>query len=205
MLRLSPKPPRGFTLIELVVGIAVLSTVIAMTAPGLSLWIKNMSIRGTAEALLNGLQMTRTEALRRNTVVRFQLTTTLDADCTLNVNGPHWVISRDVAQGLCGAAPSETTAPRLIRSHDGAQTGGSQTLIDTGESQFAFNGLGRLVSPVTNTSILVSGQGGQGDCAPNGKGERCLRIAIGMGGGIRMCDPALTSIKPTDPQACPVS
>jgi type IV fimbrial biogenesis protein FimT len=199
MLRPPPKSPRGFTLIELAIGIVILSVIIVMAMPSLSLWIRNMGIRGTAESLLSGLQLARTEALRRNTIVRFQLTTTLDGACALSTNGPHWIISRDAATGLCATAPSETDAPRLIRFHDGAQAGGNQTLIDAGDSQFAFNGLGRLVSPDTDTDILVAGLGGQDDCAPDGKEERCLRIEVSTGGSIRMCNPSLPN---TNPQGC---
>ncbi|MDR2614572.1 MAG: GspH/FimT family pseudopilin [Candidatus Accumulibacter sp.] len=200
MLRPSSRLPRGFTLIELVIGISILSILIAMAAPSFSRWIMNMGIRGTAGSLLDGLQLARSEALRRNTTVRFQLTSTLGNDCALSTSGPHWIISRDLAENLCGTAPSETEAPRLIRSHDGEQAGGSRALIDAGQSLFAFNGLGRLASPAAN--ILVSGPDGVGNCTPNGKDERCLRIEISSGGGVRMCDPALTSTNPNDPQAC---
>ncbi|MDR2786880.1 MAG: GspH/FimT family pseudopilin [Candidatus Accumulibacter sp.] len=196
MLKFPLKPARGFTLVEMVIGISILSILIAMAVPSFSLWIRNMGIRAAAESLLSGLQLARSEALKRNTVMRFQLMDTLDGGCAPTASGPHWVISRDDAEGKCDAAPSETAAPRIVQFYDG-RVHGKQTLIDAGANLFTFNGLGRLTSPAAN--ILVSGIKGKDECASEGKDDRCLRIEATAGGSIRLCDPALPA---TDPQGC---
>ena len=197
MLSPALKPARGFTLVEMMIGLALLAILITMAAPSFSLWIRNMGIRATAESLLSGLQLARAEALKRNAATRFQLMSTLDGGCTLSANGPHWVVSHDDAVGLCGAAPSDTDEPRIVRRYDASQAGGRQTRISAGQSLFTFNGLGRLTSPSAN--ILVSGSEGQGACASEGGGARCLRIEVSAGGDVRLCDPALPN---TDPQGC---
>ncbi|MDR0378643.1 MAG: GspH/FimT family pseudopilin [Candidatus Accumulibacter sp.] len=189
---------RGFTLIELVIGVAILAILIALAAPGFSSWIRDVGIRTTAGTLLDGLQLARSEALKRNTLIRFQLTSTVDGSCAPSTSGPHWIVSRDDATGLCHVAPSDTDTPRAVRVHDGTQAGGRNTLINATQATFIFNGLGRFTSSAA--SILVSGAAGEGDCAHAGSGnDRCLRIEVSPGGSIRMCDPALPS---TDPQAC---
>jgi type IV fimbrial biogenesis protein FimT len=50
------------SLIELVVSLVIIGSLLALAAPNYTAWIQNTKIRTTAEAMLNGLQMARTEA-----------------------------------------------------------------------------------------------------------------------------------------------
>jgi type IV fimbrial biogenesis protein FimT len=198
---------RGFTLIELMVGLTIMAILLALAVPNFANWIRNAGIRTGADAIVSGLQLARTEALKKNTIMHFQLTTSVDNGCSLSTSGPHWVVSRDSAVGACGAAPVVNDhddsgvplpPPRIVQTYDGNQANGNKTLITAGASAFNFNGLGRLSSPAGGASILVTGLDA-GDCvAANGK-TRCLQIKVTPGGEIRMCDPALPS---TDTQAC---
>jgi type IV fimbrial biogenesis protein FimT len=209
---------RGMTLIEMLIGVAIVAILMTMAVPGFSGWIKNQGIRTASESILTGLQLARAEALKKNTHMHFQLTSTLDNSCVLSASGPHWVVSRDAAAGLCGAAPVVSDfvageeeeeeedptlvpapAPRIFQTYDGTQSGGSRTQIDAGANLFTFNGLGRLTSPTANTAIDVYSAEGEDDCVAKGGKARCLRIEVSRGGGIRMCDPALPA---TDTQAC---
>jgi type IV fimbrial biogenesis protein FimT len=218
---------RGMTLIEIMIGVAIVAILMVMAVPSFSGWIKNQGIRGASESILSGLQLARAEALKKNTQMRFQLTSTLADDCVLSASGPHWVVSRDAAAGLCGAAPVvcdfvvpgedcdfvageeeegeedptlvPAPPPRIFQTYDGTQSGGSKTQIDAGANLFIFNGLGRLTLPTANTAIDVYSAEGEDDCVAKGGKARCLRIEITRGGGIRMCDPALPA---TDTQAC---
>ncbi|MDR0578809.1 MAG: GspH/FimT family pseudopilin [Candidatus Accumulibacter sp.] len=173
---------RGVTLIELAVGILILSILIAMAAPNFSTWIRNMRIRTVAESVLSGLQLARAEALKENSRVSFQL---MDGDGASSASGPNWVVSR--ADG----------AGDPVQAYDGAEGGGDKALIAAEEETFTFNGLGRLAS--TPANILVSSSDGATACADSGGKVRCMRIEVSAGGSIRMCDPALPS---TDPQGC---
>ena len=198
MLKLPLKPARGFTLIEMMIGITLLAILMALAVPNFSRWIRNLEIRGTAEAVLSGLTLARTEAVKKNTVVYFQLIDTIDEDCELNPSGPHWVVSLGEAAGRCNVAPSDTESPRIVQIHDGNQGGGNRARITAGQSLFTFNGLGRLTS--TAAGILVSDADGEEGCvSADGGKARCLRIEVNAGGVIRMCDPALPS---TDTQGC---
>ena len=191
------KLQRGVTLIELMIGITIVALLMMLGAPTFADWIRNMRIRTATESLLSGLQMARAEALKGNSVMRFQLVTSLDDACALSANGPHWIVSRDDATGKCDQPPSDTVDPRVVQSHHGSQAGGNQTTITAGQNVFTFNGLGRLTS--TPGNVLVTGPDGESSCASATGTTRCLRIELTAGGSIRMCDPALPD---TDTQSC---
>ncbi len=189
---------RGFSLIELIVGIVILGVLMAMAAPRFTDWLRNARIRTSAEAIQNGLQLARAEAVRRNATVRFQLVSTIDDTCALATTGPHWVVSMDNPAGQCATAPSDTAAPRIIQVRNRAE-GSEQTQVAAGQSAFVFNGLGRLTPvPGANVAIDVSSTTG-GTCVASGGSVRCLRLVVSVGGQIRMCDPALPA---GDAQAC---
>jgi type IV fimbrial biogenesis protein FimT len=178
------KRARGVTMIEMVIGIAILAILTAMAAPNFTRWIENMKIRTTAESVLSGLQRARAEALKGNSSVNFLLTGTAGA-CVPSTSGPHWIVSSGYA---CNASA-------IVQVYNGKPD--DKAGIVAGQSFFVFAGLGRLVTPAAN--IDVHGAEGEDGClAKNGR-ARCLRIEVGAEGGIRMCDPALPTTKV---QAC---
>jgi prepilin-type N-terminal cleavage/methylation domain-containing protein len=64
---------RGMTLIEMAIGLVIVGLLLVMALPGFGTWLQNSQIRNAAESLQNGLQLTRAEAVRRNTRVQFVL------------------------------------------------------------------------------------------------------------------------------------
>jgi len=68
----------GFTLVELVVTMAVLSLLAFAVMPSVADWIRSTRVRNAAEAVQNGLQKARTEALRQNKNVTFWLVSLAD-------------------------------------------------------------------------------------------------------------------------------
>jgi len=75
---------RGFSLIELMVTVAVLAVGLALAAPSLSTQIANYRLRSAAEGVLNGLNYARAEAVRRNSNVSF----------TLDASGAGWTVAQ---------------------------------------------------------------------------------------------------------------
>lgn len=65
---------RGFTLVELMVTLAVLAVGATLAAPNLASMMAGRKVQTAAQSILDGLNQARTEALRRNTQVRFELT-----------------------------------------------------------------------------------------------------------------------------------
>lgn len=199
MLKALPKS--GFSLIELIIGIAIIGVLLSLAMPSFSGWIRNTKIRTTAESVQNGLQIARAEAVRRNTTVRFQFVDFLTAACALNTAGPHWILSLDEVAGKCEVAPTadlptaSQLPPRTIQSRSGTDGADANTILASDVSSVIFNGLGRASTAMTvNISNPTAGT-----CTAAGGTVRCLRVTLTVGGQIRMCDPALTS---TDAQGC---
>ena len=209
-------PQNGFTLIELMISLAVLGVLISLGAPGFVEWLQNQQIRGVAEATLNGLQVARGEAVRSNTPVRFQLVSDLTSDCVLasdSVTAPvsvSWVVSLRDPTNKCDtkADPADPANPQIVQSRTSAE--GSPNARATSvfvpsppgppaqaASTVTFAALGNVVAnadatPSINkidvTNINVTGA------------TRPLRIIVNPGGSMRMCDPALAL---PEPRGCP--
>jgi len=201
---------RGVSLIELLVGIAILGIAVALGAPAFSEWIANSQIRSTAESIQNGLHLARAEAVRRNTSVQFQLTTTLDNSCAVNAAGANWVVSISSATtpvaSHCGDDISDTASSMLLQKGSPVSANANAT-ISASQPAFGFNGLGRIVKTTTpatevvNSTIDISSTRG-GCLGTTGGTLRCLRLLVAAAGQIRMCDPQ----RPTgDAMACPKS
>lgn len=198
---------RGFSLIELMIGIAVLAALIAAGLPSMTQFLQNSQLRTSAESMLSGIQFARAEALKRNVQTRFTLVDDLIASCSKQSDGGSWVVSLDFIDGNCNVAPSETTEPRILQAKSFKEGGQNAVISGSGGTganhTLIFNGLGRLV--VTNadqfTQIDITNPSG-GTCqhASSDGTMRCLRIMITPGGDARMCDPKVTDT--TDPRAC---
>lgn len=195
---------RGVTLIELIVVMSILAMLLVMGAPSFSAWILNSRIRTTAESVLAGLNMAKSEAVARNARVRFQLTSTLDNSCVLAANGANWIINLDpgadatAVEGQCGNNPDANAAPFILQARPAA-AGSGETVVAAGAASVVFNGLGRLVPvPAGDVTVDITNPAG-GACAPAGD-VSCLRIVISAAGQIRMCNPA--RLGAGDPQAC---
>jgi type IV fimbrial biogenesis protein FimT len=211
VLRSHPRRQRGVSLVELMLGLAILAILLFMGVPAFTDTLQNYQIRTAAESTVNGLQMARNEALRRNMSVRFQLVNSLDADCDLSANGPNWIVSRNDATAACDSAtvidflePNDLAQPQVLQSR-AAQEGTPNALISATASGVAattvtFTSLGR-VSPGSIDTINISNAVG-GTCQhvdASGK-MRCLRILVGRGGQVKMCDPGVADAN--DPRAC---
>ncbi|MBI3525652.1 MAG: GspH/FimT family pseudopilin [Betaproteobacteria bacterium] len=197
---------RGVTLVELMISLVIGAVLLSLGVPSFMSWIQNSQIRTAAEAIQNGLQLARVEAVRRNAPVRFQLVTNVTASCALAPVSPSttsgsWAVSQDDPSAACNIPPSETTAPRIIQVRNTAE--GSPNAVVTAEtlSLIIFNGLGRVTPvPPGNLDFNITNLTG-GNCigATIAGPMRCLRVSVSTGGQIRMCDPAKPS---SDPQGC---
>lgn len=64
------RPQAGFTLIELLVTITVAAVLLAVAAPSFRAVVNNSRLTGFANSLLSSSQVARSEAIKRNSVVR---------------------------------------------------------------------------------------------------------------------------------------
>ncbi|HEY5799726.1 MAG TPA: GspH/FimT family pseudopilin [Burkholderiaceae bacterium] len=186
------KRQRGLSLIELMIAIAIVAIALAVGAPSFSQWIQNAQNRAAAESVLNGIQLARAEAVRRNAAVRFDLTdatglvswtvgcVNVTADC------PAEIQAKAAAEGGANARAGVSTATIPVP----APAGHFGTAIAAGTALPAgvtFNGLGRVLArnigdDITRVDLTNS----------TGSGFRRFVVVVGTGGQIRMCDPALS-------------
>jgi type IV fimbrial biogenesis protein FimT len=200
MLKATPMRERGFTLIEAMITLAVLSLLLMIGLPGMNTWLQNSQLRASAEGIQSGLQLARAEALRRNTTVRFQLVDSLAAGCALSAGGTSWVISLADPTGLCDAAESDdpADAPQILQKRGNGE-GSPNAVVNSTAPSIVFNGLGRVSAGGAAVQIDVTNPSG-GNCQTAGGPMRCLRINISTGGEPRMCDPAVLDV--ADPRRC---
>jgi type IV fimbrial biogenesis protein FimT len=191
---------RGVSLIELLVGIAIMVIAVALGAPTFTEWIYNSQIRSTAESVQNGLQFARAEAVRRNAPVRMQLTTSLDSACAISTAGTNWVVNL----ASDGTPASKCDQSFILQTGQPVSAKASATISSDHAATFGFNGLGRIAattSPDTKVEdAAIDIKSSKGTCAIESGGTlRCLRVLVSAGGQIRMCDPKRGS---GDPMAC---
>jgi type IV fimbrial biogenesis protein FimT len=204
LIQAIPVRQQGMSLIEVMVAITLAAILLALGAPSFYTGMQNRQIRTAADAIQNGLQMARTEALRRNRNVKFALrdgnswTVGCDPVDTTVVDGqescPAVLQTREAAEG----STKVTVAPVQLLQSNLSVAG---TPVFTGD--LSFSGLGRTVAttlPAGNIAEYQITNPGGGTCAALGGEMRCLSIRITAGGQIRMCDPAVTVAG--DPRAC---
>lgn len=194
------------SLIELLIGLAIMGLLIMIGLPNMATWLQNSKIRTAGETMLAGLTLARTEAVKRNQIVRFQMVNNLTSGCAISTSGTDWVVSLDDATGACDAAPSEVAAPRIIQTRSGSEGTTGVVVAAATAGVVHFNGLGRVTSPggaANMTQLAISNPVGGACENPDGSGGpmRCLRINISVGGEARMCDPAVSDA--SDPRICP--
>jgi type IV fimbrial biogenesis protein FimT len=164
----------GFSVVELMIAVLILSIVLAKTIPSVMDYIRDDRIRSVAEEMRDGLHAARMEAIRRNTTINFV------------PNATGWSV---VAPGVAGA-PDEILHART------AKTAELSLATAASGANVAFNGSGRLT---TAGVFSVDIRSSTVQCQADGGEARCLRLNVASGGMIRMCDPALPA---GNPQAC---
>lgn len=73
----APRNSRGFTLVELMITIAIGAILVSLAAPSFRSYLVKKKVEGTLAELANDIQFARSEAVTRNTPVRM----TLGANC----------------------------------------------------------------------------------------------------------------------------
>lgn len=163
----------GVSLIELIIALTILSILMLEGLPSFAAWMQNSQIRTAAESFQNGLQMARTEAVRRNTNVQFIMGTASDWTVSLVSDPLNPILTR----------PAEGSANTVV------------ALSPAGTTKVTFGGLGRIVSNDDGTSAITEIKADSATTA----NSRTLCVSLNSAGAIRMCDPQRAA---GDPQAC---
>lgn len=191
---------RGVTLIELLVGMVIVVILLFMGMPSFSVWLQNSQIRTAAESIQNGLQLARTEAVRRNATVRFDLTdaggaASWSVGCvSVTANCPYPIQSKSSAEGTknagVGISKVAPPSPVPVTQYDSALAAGTD--LPAGVSFNSFGGvlvanIGADITRIDITNVA----------SPT---ARRLVTIVSSGGLIRLCDPAISIA--SNPQGC---
>ena len=190
----------GFSIIELMIALVVVGVLLTLGMPQWTTFLQNTKIKNAAEMTLTGLNLARVEAMRRNSSVRFSLVNNLTSGCAPAANSLSWVVSASDPTGACDAAPSDTTAPRIVQTRSGAEGTAGVQIATTGGAVVTFNGLGRATAGSITQIDLSSGSGVCEHVDPANGTVRCLRVLISAGGQAKLCDPKVGDN--SDPRFC---
>lgn len=179
---------KGVTLIELIIGIAIISVLFGLGLPSYGAWIQNSQIRTAAESIQNGLQLARAEGVRRNSNVELEF----DA-----LPASSWTVRIAVTGGggeQIQRRPVENTANSTLTMFTGAP---GAHVADSDAGMITFNGLGRVIA--NRDAIPTFSRVDIDSTVLAAEESRELSVRAGTGGDVRMCDPqAVTG----DPRAC---
>ena len=185
-----PPRPQGFTLIELMVALAIAALLLMLGVPSFTTFLRNSEIRSTSESIINGLRAATAEAANRNRKVTFEFASAASADWSF------WFLDDS----------TDPPTKRILQSYSGKEAGLNTNVKKTpGPLLVEFNGLGRVNNPGSGDHIWSI------DIESIVPGEaRPLRIIVddskdppaGKPRGLRMCDSGLDGLDPPDPRAC---
>jgi len=200
---------RGFTLIELMIGIGLLGLLMMLAFPTFTTMAQNARLRGTAESILAGLQSARAEALKRNQTAEFLLMAEVpDEDLFggfgANTTGPHWAVRILDTAGVPVAfveGRSALEGSGVSNTADLYARTSAANLPAMGGA-IRFDSLGRTNVGTVNATFDVQ-PADPSQCRANGGDRRCLRVVVTAGGRVRMCDPSINPVaNPTDTRIC---
>lgn len=149
---------RGFTLLELMVVVAIIAISVTLAAPSFSQMIANYRVRSSAESIINGLSYARAEAVRRNSAVSF----------TLASGGSGWAVGQ-VSPSTTLQSRSNNDSPGTSVASSNAST--SVTFLPTGQVQTGTQlrqiDVTSITSGSDNRRINIFGGGLIRLCDPN--------------------------------------
>ncbi len=168
------------------IAIAIFSITLTFGVSSYRTWVQNTQIRNAAESIQNGIQRTRAEAVKCNANVAF----TLGAASS-------WTITHVSA---CGALPANSTLES--RSSSEGSKNVTVKVTPAGATTITFSNLGTVAINADASAALT--QVDLDSSVVQTADRRKLRVAVGLGGNARVCDPdpTIAAKDPPDPRRC---
>ena len=167
---------RGFTIIELMTVMVILAIMAFLALPNMNVWLQNTQIRTAGEAILNGMQFARAEAIRRNTAIELKM---------------------DVQSGWTVKELSSGQVLQSRLSTDGSPAA-TVTIAPVGATKITFDSFGSVVTPNPDTSNPIT-EIKIDSVAIAAADSRELCVLVRPGGNVRLCDPQVAA---SDTRTC---
>lgn len=168
------RPITGFTLIELMVVVAVIAIFATLAAPNMADFIDRRRVSGAAEAVYSLLQKGRTEAIKQS------------ADVVASVDTDTWYVGLD-HNGACEDDPDDCiinhSSGSVTERVDGNTFPGVSINTNEGDPPL-FTARGIPPDVATRDALQISFQSARG---------RQLRVDVNEVGRISICSPAAST------------
>ena len=189
MLRDKRRAPRGFSLIELMIVLAIIGLTTALAAPAMRSWAASAQVRTAGSSLATSLRNAQAQAIKSYQPVVFYRTA--DSTCSLNAEasatGRYWVVQ--LIQNPLITQPAPTQPLQC-----GSVTDSTSNITITGPTAVCFGPNGRplmLNAPVAGTSCNVNPDGNSIywiDSSVTAPNQKKLSVWVTLGGTVRLCD-----------------
>lgn len=198
---------RGFSLIELMVALAVLMLILTAVMPSIGTWVADARIRSAAESLQNGLRLAQSEAMRRNRQSVFALTQLPPAlTARPSTDGRNWYARVLPLAGSDESDNSSSDADAQGRFIQGGTFATQSAVAIAGPALVCFSPLGRQIT-LDSTATGLNAACTAADpvaytlTSTAASSARRLKVLVYLGGRVRMCDPART-LSSANPDGC---
>jgi|APFre7841882724_1041349.scaffolds.fasta_scaffold120061_2 type IV fimbrial biogenesis protein FimT len=197
MLTVRSRPQGGFTLIEMMVGLALLAFILMLGLPSFGTFLQNQKLRDAGAVTLAAVQFARGEAIRLNSNVQFVMSDDVPnlgnfAAMLPSTTGRNFLVRGNVYDPATGQ--DNLT---LLTMKSGVEGSGTTQESTAGVALSATTGLVTFtpLGGTTNAAdevIEISNPSG-GTCKASGGTMRCMNVVVLRSGQVRMCDPAVTT------------
>lgn len=167
---------QGFTLIEVLITVAIASILLSIAAPNFSTLIKNTRMTSAANEFAGALYLSRSEAIKRGTTVTLCKSANGSACTTANNWEQGWIVFED-ANNNAVVDSGET----IIRINEGEETGSSVTMVGNStnvSSRITYLPTGRITNFGIGGTTINLCDGRTGDVGRNIVISRAGRFRI---------------------------
>lgn len=179
---------RGVTLIEGLVTIAILALVLLVAGPSMVEWIAVQRVKSTASELVTDLQFARSEAARRNRVVRIAFKTSADQTCyTIHTATMAMPCSCLLGSGSACNDSDGNKRPNLEELKTSSFPAGGRVSISRNNDLFITPEQGL---PMGLNTMQIDISGGE---------NRSLRVVTNPAGRPQICKPSTSTIGGVSP------
>ena len=200
MLRRHSRTDGGFSLIELMLTVALISILIVLAIPSFGKWTADAHVRSAAESLANAIRLAQSTAVAKGRTSLFALTS--DAPPTFSSSpvssASNWFAVLNV---LGGSDETQATLGLVLKSTEGTQ----HNVTVAGPALTCFNALGRQATLAATANSLSTACSAADPAvykvASNASASRYFNVLVYAGGRVRMCDAAKV-LSSTAPDGC---